>query len=214
MDWVSVVSVSISMSVDAMTVNATNGIREVGIKKWKLIIIALVFGVFQFIMPTIGYFISSTFSEYLKQIKIAIPIIAFCLLFLLSMNSLREWIKDFRAEKKEKERQKKIESGEIVETEEDKKEGKESKKLSFWNIFVQGIATSIDALCIGFAYMALSIPEAMLFFGIIGVTTFVLSMITGLCGNVIAKYLERWASLIACIVFFAVGLKILLEGIL
>ncbi len=213
MDWVSVVSVSISMSVDAMTVNATNGIKEVGIKKWKLIIIALVFGIFQFAMPTIGYFISSTFKDYLTGVKIVIPIISFCLLFLLSMNSLREWIKDFKAEKKERERQKKIASGEIVETEEDKKE-KEHKKLSVWNILVQGIATSIDALCIGFAYMTLSIPNAMIFFGIIGVTTFVLSMITGLFGSVLAKYLERWASLIACIVFFLVGLKILLEGIL
>lgn len=90
LDWIDVVSISISMSVDAMTVNATNGIREVGIKKWKLIIIALVFGVFQFVMPTIGYFISTTFSSYLESIKIAVPIIAFILLFLLALNSLRE----------------------------------------------------------------------------------------------------------------------------
>ncbi len=212
LDWIDVVSISISMSVDAMTVNATNGIREAGIKKWKLIIIALVFGVFQFVMPTIGYFISTTFSSYLESIKIAVPIIAFVLLFLLALNSLREWIKDFNERKKEKKLNENsdtngINLNEVVEK-------KENKKLSFWNIFVQGIATSIDALCIGFAYMNLTIGNAMLFFGIIGVTTFVLSMLTGLFGNVVSKYLEKWASLIAAIVFLAIGLKILIEGLI
>jgi len=212
LDWIDVISISISMSVDAMTVNATNGIREVGIKKWKLIIIALVFGVFQFVMPTIGYFISTTFSSYLESIKIAVPIIAFILLFLLALNSLREWIKDFKERKKEKNLKENSEVNENnVEVVADKKE---NKKLSFWNILVQGIATSIDALCIGFAYMNLTVSNAMLFFGIIGVTTFVLSMVTGLFGNVVSKYLEKWASLIAAIVFLAIGLKILIEGLI
>ncbi len=212
LDWIDVVSISISMSVDAMTVNATNGIREVGIKKWKLIIIALVFGVFQFVMPTIGYFISTTFSSYLESIKIAVPIIAFVLLFLLALNSLREWIKDFKERKKEKKLKENSEVKEdSVEVVADKKE---NKKLSFWNILVQGIATSIDALCIGFAYMNLTVSNAMLFFGIIGVTTFALSMVTGLFGNVVSKYLEKWASLIAAIVFLAIGLKILIEGLI
>lgn len=212
LDWIDVVSISISMSVDAMTVNATNGIREVGIKKWKLIIIALVFGVFQFVMPTIGYFISTTFSSYLESIKIAVPIIAFVLLFLLALNSLREWIKDFKERKKEKKLKENYEVKEdSVEVVADKKE---NKKLSFWNILVQGIATSIDALCIGFAYMNLTVSNAMLFFGIIGVTTFALSMVTGLFGNVVSKYLEKWASLIAAIVFLAIGLKILIEGLI
>ncbi len=212
LDWIDVVSISISMSVDAMTVNATNGIREVGIKKWKLIIIALVFGVFQFVMPTIGYFISTTFSSYLESIKIAVPIIAFILLFLLALNSLREWIKDFKERKKEKKLKENSKGKEnSVEVVGDKKE---NKKLSFWNILVQGIATSIDALCIGFAYMNLTASNAMLFFGIIGVTTFILSMVTGLFGNVVSKYLEKWASLIAAIVFLAIGLKILIEGLI
>lgn len=212
LDWIDVVSISISMSVDAMTVNATNGIREVGIKKWKLIIIALVFGVFQFVMPTIGYFISTTFSSYLESIKIAVPIIAFVLLFLLALNSLREWIKDFKERKKEKKLNENSDTNENNLNEVVEK--KENKKLSFWNIFVQGIATSIDALCIGFAYMNLTVGNAMLFFGIIGVTTFVLSMLTGLFGNVVSKYLEKWASLIAAIVFLAIGLKILIEGLI
>lgn len=212
LDWIDVVSISISMSVDAMTVNATNGIREVGIKKRKLIIIALVFGVFQFVMPTIGYFISTTFSSYLESIKIAVPIIAFVLLFLLALNSLREWIKDFKERNKEKKLNENSDTNENNLNEVVEK--KENKKLSFWNIFVQGIATSIDALCIGFAYMNLTVGNAMLFFGIIGVTTFVLSMLTGLFGNVVSKYLEKWASLIAAIVFLAIGLKILIEGLI
>lgn len=209
MDWVGVISVSISMSVDAMTVNATNGLKEENIKKIKIILIALSFGIFQFVMPTIGYFISSTFSSYLKATKIAIPIIAFVLLFLLAVNSFVDWLKDFRKSRKEKNNEEDLNGAEYV-----KDEMQVSSKLSIWNILIQDIATSIDALCIGFAYMSLSVKDAMIFFTIIGCTTFLLSMITGLCGKVLSKYLEKYASLIAALVFLAVGLKILIEGLI
>lgn len=190
LDWVNIVLTSLSMSVDAMTVSAVDSIQEKNMKKTKSILIALVFGLFQFIMPLIGYFIGYSFKDILEAY---IPWIAFSLLTLLSIKSLIDWIKD----------RKKKDDGEEV-----------NKKISILEILVQGISTSIDALCIGFVYLNLNIANAMIVFSIIGITTFLLSLLTSLFGNLLANKLEKWAGLIAAIVFLAVGLKILIEGLI
>lgn len=188
MKFIDITLTSISMSIDAMTVNASNGIREKNMLIRKMILISLVFGVFQFIMPVIGYLIGSTFKDTIENI---LPWIAFSLLTILSIKSLIEWIKERK-----------------------KKEEVEPKKISILDIFIQGIATSIDALCIGFVYLSLNIGEAFIVFGIIGVTTFVLSFLSVLFARRLSKYLENWAGLIASIVFLIVGVKILLGGII
>ena len=190
LDWFNIVLTSLSMSVDAMTVSAVDSIQEKNMKKTKSILIALVFGLFQFIMPLIGYFIGYSFKDILEAY---IPWIAFSLLTLLSIKSLIEWIKD----------RKKKDEGEEV-----------NKKISILEILLQGISTSIDALCIGFVYLNLNIANAMIVFSIIGITTFLLSLITSIFGNLLANKLEKWAGLIAAIVFLAVGLKILIEGLI
>ena len=190
LDWFNIVLTSLSMSVDAMTVSAVDSIQEKNMKKIKSILIALVFGLFQFIMPIIGYFIGYSFKDILEAY---IPWIAFSLLTLLSIKSLIDWIKDRKK----------------------KDEGEEAnKKISILEILVQGISTSIDALCIGFVYLNLNIANAMIVFSIIGITTFLLSLLTSLFGNLLANKLEKWAGLIAAIVFLAVGLKILIEGLI
>ena len=190
LDWFNIVLTSLSMSVDAMTVSAVDSIQEKNMKKTKSILIALVFGLFQFIMPIIGYFIGYSFKDILEAY---IPWIAFSLLTLLSIKSLIDWIKD---------RKKKDEGKEV------------NKKTSILEILVQGISTSIDALCIGFVYLNLNIANAMIVFSIIGITTFLLSLLTSIFGNLLANKLEKWAGLIAAIVFLAVGLKILIEGLI
>lgn len=190
LDWVNIVLTSLSMSVDAMTVSAVDSIQEKNMKKTKSILIALVFGLFQFIMPIIGYFIGYSFKDILEAY---IPWIAFSLLTLLSIKSLIDWIKD----------RKKKDDGEEV-----------NKKISILEILVQGISTSIDALCIGFVYLNLNIANAMIVFSIIGITTFLLSLLTSIFGNLLANKLEKLAGLIAAIVFLAVGIKILIEGLI
>lgn len=190
MDWINVSLTALSMSVDAMTVGATDGIRERKIPLWKVFFIALTFGLLQMAMPIVGYFIGYSFQE---ELEAYIPWIAFGLLTLLSMKSLYDFLKE-RIKRKEDE--------------------KAEKPATIPEILLQGVATSIDALCIGFVYLNLAIPEAMLVFGIIGIVTFLLSFLTTFFGSKLAGKLERWASLISAIVFFSVGLKILLEGVL
>ena len=191
MNALDITLVSLSMAADAMTVNATNGISEKNINIKKLLFAALVFGIMQFLMPVIGYFIGFNFQ---KQLELYIPWIAFSLLLFLGIKSIISFIRDLLKSKEEG--------------------VKEIKKVTIPTILVEGIATSIDALCIGFVYLNLPLSQAMLTFGIIGITTFVLSFITGLTGKLIGDKLEKYASLISGIIFISVGLKILLEGVL
>ncbi len=197
MDWINISLVSVTMAVDCMTIGATDGIQEPNMKKRKIFFIAFIFGLFQALMPTIGYFIGYYFKDKLEKY---IPWIAFTLLVLLGIKNIYEWIKERIEAKKNK----------------DKPEAKEEEKkaLSIGSILVQGIATSIDALSIGFVYLNSTIPQALLIFSVIGVVTFLLSLLTTFLGKKIGKWLVRWAGLIAGLVFIGIGLKILLEGIL
>ena len=185
------------MSVDAMTVGAIDGLEEKDMKMVKVILIALTFGIFQATMPIIGYFVGFSFKDVLETY---IPYIAFTLLLILSIKSLIDFIKELKEKKKQKENN----EIEIVKT----------KKIKVTTILFQGVATSIDALCIGFVFLDYDIPNAMLTFGIIGITTFILTLLTTTFGSKLASKLEKWASLIASIVFLAIGLKILIEGLI
>lgn len=201
-NWVDVILTSLSMGIDASTVNATNGIQEKNMKITKMIIISLCFGVAQTIMPIIGYFIGSTFKDSITK---AIPWIAFSLLMLLAIKSFIDWIKEFRACRKNKNEETVCKECEEI---------RENKKITPATILVQSIATSIDALCIGFVYLSYSTMEAMLAFSIIGIITFIMSFLCVFFAKFLAKKLENWAGLIATLVFITVGLKILLQGIL
>ena len=192
-DILTMILTSVSMSIDAMTVNATNGLEEKTINQGKMVFLSFLFGLFQFVMPVLGYFVGQTFEQYVSAY---IPWIGFGLLMLLGIKSLVDWIK---------------------ETVERKKGGSEEpreKEISVGRMFVEAIATSIDALCIGFAYMWLPIGEAMLFFGVIGITTFILSYLSILLAKWLAKWLQNWAGLLAAAVFMGIAIKILLEGLL
>lgn len=185
-------TVSVSMAVDCMTIGAADGVQHPEMKKRKIFFLSFIFGLFQGSMPIIGYFIGFSFRDALEKY---IPWIAFGLLSLLGIKSIVSWIID-RVKKKKGE------------------EEEEKKELTIPTILLQGIATSIDALCIGFIYLSYPIPEAMLVFGIIGVVTFALSVLATFLGRLLGKFLENWAELISGICFILVGLKILLESIL
>ena len=188
MDWIEVLLTSVSMAVDATTVNAANGLEEPNMKTGKMVFIAGVFGLMQFLMPCIGYFIGYIFKSFLTA---WIPWIAFTLLCLLAIKTFIDWLKERKGE-----------------------EEVEAKTLSLGEILVQGVATSIDALCIGFVYLGLPIHYSLLAFGIIGVVTFLMSFLSVVLAKKVAGPLSRWAGLFAAIIFLGIGVKILLEGIL
>ena len=187
MDLINVSLVSLSMSVDACCVNAANAISDNEIKKRKLVLAAFLFGLFQGIMPLLGYLIGSSFKNYVEKY---IPWIAFGLLFLLGIKSLIEGIKELK----------------------NKNEVEKNRKLTIPALLVEALATSIDAFCIGFVYMDESLENALIIFSIIALVTFVLSLLSGFFGKVIGKKLEKYAPFISALIFIAIGLKILIES--
>lgn len=200
-NWLNTFLVSCSMAIDCMSVGAADAINEPAMKKRKAVLIAFFFGLFQFLMPLIGYLIFYIVIHYglgedvTETLDRYIPWIAFALLSFLGIKSIVSWILERRKEK----------TGEEV----------EAPVLSIGGIIFQAIATSIDALCIGFVYSPLEYDfgPAILIFGIIGGVTFLLALLALLLGRKIGDKFERWAGLIAGVAFIAIGLKILLEGI-
>lgn len=206
--WLDYVVVPVSMALDCMTLGATDGIKFSGIKKWKMFLCSFLFGFFQGMMPVIGYFLAVWIKSYIQideaQINVIIGWIAFALLAGLGLRSLWEWIKDRKDSKKEADLVKEEEAGKI--------DTSKLKDFSIPMMFLQAISTSIDALSLGFAYSSYGVGPSMGLFAAIGVITFLLSVLAFLFGKVIGPKLEKWADLIAAVVFLLVGTKILLDN--
>ena len=175
--------IAIGLSMDAFSVSICKGLTTKRFSWRMALICGLWFGGFQALMPTIGYFLGAQFQEMIEAYD---HWIAFGLLFLIGANMIREaiWGK--------------------------KEEGKESGALDFKTMLLLAIATSIDALAVGvsFACIQVQLWSSVL---IIGLTTFVFSVLGVKIGNVFGSKYEKSAGIIGGIILILIGLKILLE---
>ena len=171
-----------AMAMDAFSVSITNGLAEPNMKKRKLILIALVFGLFQGIMPVIGYFIGSIFQ---KLIEIFVPIIGFLVLAYLGINMIVGAFK--------------------------KKEDEVKPMVGAKAILLQGIATSIDALSVGFVYTNSPTHEALLTFLIIGVITFGLCTLAVWIGKKFGEKFSNKAEILGGVILLCLAIKFLVE---
>ncbi len=181
----------IGLAMDAFSVSVADGLAEPGMKKKKVIGIAGTFGVFQFLMPLIGWFCVHYIVEYFKTFKPFIPYIALILLCYIGGKMIIECIKDG----KEKEEQE-----------------EEIKKLTLGALLVQGVATSIDALSVGFTIESYSMDKAFLSSGIIGVVTVGLCLVALLLGRKIGDKLNK-AEIVGGIILIGIGLEIFIKGV-
>lgn len=173
------------LSMDAFAVSVCKGLATTKARLKHFLATGLWFGGFQALMPTIGYFLGTTFKGYITAID---HWIAFLLLALIGINMIRE-------------------------SHEDDEEADDS--FSPKAMLVLAIATSIDALAVGvtFAFTLESIYELLLSVTIIGITTFVLSGVGIWIGNVFGARFKSKAELCGGIILILIGVKILLEGI-
>lgn len=171
----------ISLSMDACAVSMTNGLLEPQMKKRKMLLIALMFGVFQGIMPLFGYWFGSLFEHWINA---AVPIIGFIILCFIGGKMIYE---SFH------------------------KNAEEVKHLSGKTIFVQGIATSIDALTVGIVYVGSPLIEVYATFAIIAVITFSLSLLAIWIGKKFGNKLSNKAEILGGIILIIIGFKILIE---
>lgn len=179
----------IGLAMDAFSVSLANGLHEPDMKRSRAIAIALTFGLFQTVMPLLGWICVHAIAEAFTAFQKFIPWIALLLLCWIGGSMLREGVQN--------------------------KEGDPSAAaLGFWGLMVQGIATSIDALSVGFTIAEYSWQMALTESLIIGAVTFLICIIGLELGKRIGTRLAGKASILGGIILIAIGLEIFLTGIL
>lgn len=175
--------IAIGLSMDAFAVAICRGLNMRRVTFRTAGMIGLYFGLFQALMPLIGYFIGGAFAQSIERFD---HWIAFVLLSLIGGKMIAESLNH---------------------TEDEPTDGSD---LSARTMLPLAIATSIDALMVGvsFAFLKVQIVPAVLWIGII---TLVLSMLGVLIGKLFGDRFHSKAELIGGIILVLMGLKILLE---
>ena len=181
------------LAMDACAVSMSNGLAEPKMKLSKIFTIAGFFGIFQFIMPVFGYLavtvLSSTLGEkFTKIFGYLVPWIALTLLLILGIKMIIEGIKEGKDSTPENE--------------------KDVKKLTIGGLFVQAIATSIDALSVGVIYGNVVPLEAYMTFLIIGIVTFGISIAAVFIGKKFGTIFSNRATIAGGIILCAIGIEI------
>ena len=175
---------AVGLSMDAFAVSVCKGLSTQKLTWKHYLTIGLWFGGFQALMPTIGYFLGSTFESYITSVD---HWAAFVLLAIIGVNMIREGLRK------------------------DEPEEDQNASFSFQTILVLAVATSIDALAVGITFALLpdvNLPAAVSF---IGATTFLLSAIGLKVGNVFGLKYKSRAEIAGGAILVLLGLKILLE---
>ncbi len=192
---------AVSLAMDAFAVSVCDGMVYRDMTRRKGVIIPVTFALFQTLMPITGFYIGLVFRQFSFFDAIA-PWIGFVLLLIIGGKMVYDGVKDYRAE-------------EEAET--------KLKTFSIPTILLQGVATSIDALFVGFTFNVLLDVEcvtniqlwAWIAVAIIGVVTFVLSLVGLLIGNRFGKLFRKKAcvaEIIGGVVLVLLGVKMLLAG--
>lgn len=183
MDFISILLIGIGLSMDAAAVSLAKGmcLKDTHLKEYA-IKLAIFFGFFQAFMPFIGYYAGYHFTSYIQSID---HWIAFILLGLIGINMIRESSEEKTCEY------------EIV-------------TISYKNIILLAVATSIDALAVGvsFAFLNVNIYYAIT---IIGITTFLLSFICVFAGKKLGSIFQKYAERLGGSLLIILGIKILVE---
>lgn len=176
------------LAMDAFSVSVANSLNEPEMPRKRAYLIAGVFGAFQTLMPLIGWFCVRTIAETFKSFQRFIPWIALILLLYIGGKMLIEGLK-----------------ADPDETDKGLIHGPA--------LFIQGIATSIDALSVGFTISEYNFEFAFVESLIIGVVTFLICLFGIFLGKKAAAGLAGKAPIIGGVILIAIGLEILIKGI-
>jgi putative Mn2+ efflux pump MntP len=182
MSLITIFILAVGLGVDAFSVAI--GIGATNDKKsWAPVLrLAVAFGIFQFVMPIIGWLAGQTVVEIIASFD---HWIAFALLALVGGKMIRE--------------------GFEKESDEEK-----ADQTRGWPLLLLSIATSIDALAVGFSFSVLKNP--ILFPAvIIGIVSFVMTTVGMIFGKVLAKIFGKKVEIFGGLVLIAIGVKILID---
>lgn len=176
------------LAMDAFSVSLANGLAEPCMSRRRMCAIAGVFAFFQALMPMAGWVCVHTILQYFQSFEKLIPWIALALLAYIGINMIRE--------------------GRCGCDEE------EACGVTVATLLLQGVATSIDALSVGFTIAEYDLPQALLAAAIIAAVTFIICMGGLLIGRRAGTRLAGKAGILGGVILLIIGLEIFLTGVL
>lgn len=177
----------IGLAMDAFSVSLANGLNEPDMNTGKMCGVAGVFAVFQALMPLIGWICIHTIVQYFTAFEALIPWIALLLLGYIGGKMLCEGIKSTDSQK-------------------------EKPSVSFTALLVQGVATSIDALSVGFTIAEYELVMALAAALIIAAVTFVICMAGLFIGKKAGTRLAGKAGILGGVILIVIGLEIFITS--
>ncbi len=190
----------IGLAMDAFSVSVANGLAEPRMRSRKRWIIAGTFAFFQCVMPLIGWVCVHYIAERFEVFQAAVPWIALILLLFIGGKMLIESIIELK------------EKREAAENDDDRPQ--RAVRLSGMALLVQGIATSIDALSVGFAISGYHAVQALVCALIIAVVTYFISSAGLHIGKKLGEKLTGKAGILGGCILIFIGIEIFVRGVL
>ena len=177
----------VGLAMDAFSVSLANGLNEPTMKKRRMCGVAGIFALFQFVMPMIGWYCVSTVADLFVTFEKFIPWIALILLGYIGGKMLYDGIK-----------------GNIEE--------EDTPAVGIKGLLIQGVATSIDALSVGFTISNYNVVEALFACFLIGIVTFVICYVGLGIGKKAGTKLAGKAGILGGIILILIGLEIFITS--
>lgn len=182
----------VGLAMDAFSVSLANGLSEPDMKKSRLLPMAGVFAGFQFAMPMIGWVCVHTFAQYFSAFQKFIPWIALILLCFIGGKMLIEGIKN-----------KDCQGGDCSHS-----------RIAFGTLMVQGVATSIDALSVGFTIAEYDALMAFVSCLIIAIVTYGICLAGLIIGKKFGTKLSNKAGILGGAILIFIGIEIFVSNLL
>ena len=192
MFFVNSVLLGIGLAIDAFSVSMANGLKEPNMKVSRMNFIAFIYGFFQFAMPMVGWICVHTVLDYFTAFQKFIPWIALILLLYIGGKMLIEGIKG---------------GGDDESVDND-------KPLTLKILLVQGIATAIDALSVGFTIAEYNWVMALVCSLIIAVMTHIICIVGLKIGKIAGEKLKSKAAILGGVILILIGIEIWVKGFL
>ena len=178
----------IGLAMDAFSVSLANGLNEPAMRRRKMCLIAGVFGFFQALMPMTGWICVHTIVEHFRAFEKLIPWIALILLGYIGGKMLIEGIRNRDGE------------------------NEEASGVGFAALLVQGVATSIDALSVGFTIADYNLAMALTASLIIAAVTFLICLAGLKIGKTAGTRLAGRAGIVGGAILIFIGLEIFISS--
>lgn len=179
----------VALAMDAFSVSLANGLSETNMRGRRMCAIAGVYAAFQAAMPLIGWVCVHTVVNAFKSFERLIPWIALTLLSYIGIKMILDGARH-------------------------KASGEKTRKLTVTVLLLQGLATSIDALSVGFAIPDYGFLKAVIYVLIIAAVTFIICMAGLAVGKKFGTFLSNKAEILGGVILLGIGIEIFLTGIL